>query len=110
MCHRLGLELESRFKLIWNFRGMESILFFFRQDLQDWRDFFRLRRGALSAEGRSILMILLILSNFLLKKFLFRSDWTLAASGRAYTKHHLFRQDLSTELEADFQQDFQDFF
>jgi hypothetical protein len=55
-------------------------------------------------------MILLILSNFLLKKFLFRSDWTLAARGRAYTKHHLFRQDLSTELEADFQQDFQDFF
>ena len=34
---------------------------FFRQDLQD---FFRLRRGAISAEGRSILMIL---SNFLLK-------------------------------------------
>ena len=37
---------------------------FFRQDLQDCH---RLRRGALSAEGRSIPMILLILSNFLLK-------------------------------------------
>ncbi len=37
---------------------------FFRQDLQDY---FRLRRGALSAEGRFIPMILLILSNFLLK-------------------------------------------
>ena len=52
--------------LLWNFRGMDSILFFW-QDLQDWRDFFRLRRGALSAEGRFIPMILLILSNFLLK-------------------------------------------
>jgi len=40
--------------------------YFFRQDLQDWRDFIRLRRGALSAEGRFIPMILLILSNFLL--------------------------------------------
>jgi len=38
--------------------------YFFRQDLQDWRDFFRLRRGVLSAEGRFIPMIL---SNFLLK-------------------------------------------
>jgi len=38
-----------------------------RQDLQDWQDFFRLRRGALSAEGRSIQMILLIPSNFLFK-------------------------------------------
>ena len=50
------------------------------------------------------------LVQFSFNKFLFRSDWTLAASGRAYTKLQLFRQDLSTALEADFQQDFQDFF
>jgi hypothetical protein len=33
-------------------------------------------------------MILLILSNFLLKEFLFRSYWTLANSGGAYMKLH----------------------
>ena len=51
----------------------EWIRFFFRQDLsakqkadfqQDLRDFFRLRRGALSAGGHSIPMIL---SKFVLK-------------------------------------------
>ena len=39
-------------------------MYFFRQDQQD---FFRLQRGALSAEGRFILMIPLVLSNFLFK-------------------------------------------
>jgi len=48
-------------------RGMDSIFYFFRQDLQDWRDFFRLRRGAFATGGHSIPMILLILSNFVLK-------------------------------------------
>jgi hypothetical protein len=76
--------------------------YFFRQDLQDLRDFFRLRRGALSAEGRSIPMILLILSNFLLKmrihsyfcrisiftflRFFFDQTGFFLAGGRAYLK------------------------
>ena len=42
-------------------------------------------------------------------RFLFRSDWTLAARDGAYMKHS-FRQDLSAKLKADFQQDYQDFF
>ena len=40
-------------------------------------------------------------------KFLFRSDWTLAARGSARMKQ-LFRQDFPAKLKADFQQDLLD--
>ena len=40
--------------------------------------------------------------------FLFRSDWTLAASGSVRMKLHSFRQDLPAKLKADFQQDLLD--
>jgi len=40
--------------------------------------------------------------------FLFRSDWTLAASGSVRMKLHSFRQDLPANLKADFQQDLLD--
>jgi hypothetical protein len=40
---------------------MDSIFIFLRQDLQDWRDFFSPAARGPSAEGRSILMISLIL-------------------------------------------------
>ena len=44
---------------------MDSIFIFFRQDLQDYWDFFR---GEMpSAEGRFILTILFILSNYFSK-------------------------------------------
>ncbi|CAB1068382.1 hypothetical protein D1AOALGA4SA_333 [Olavius algarvensis Delta 1 endosymbiont] len=43
-------------------------MFLFRQDLKDYQDFFSPAARGLSAEGRIILTILLILSNhFLLK-------------------------------------------
>ena len=41
-------------------------------------------------------------------KFIFRSDWALAARGSARIKLHLFRQDFPAKLKADFQQDLLD--
>jgi len=42
------------------------LLFLFRQDLQDYQDFFSPAASGLSAEGRIILTILLILSRYFL--------------------------------------------
>jgi len=42
------------------------IIFIFRQDYQDYQEFFSPAARGLSAEGRIILTILLILSNYFL--------------------------------------------
>ena len=51
-----------------NVCGMDSIfiIFIFRQDEQDYQEFFSPAARGLSAEGRIILTILLILSNYFL--------------------------------------------